>query len=262
MAAHFAFLGTSAAVPSAVRDTTSLVFVTAVGAVLVDCGGGPIAKLRRAAVDPLALSHVVITHMHPDHAYGLPSLLQNLILLGRRAGLTVACRSEHSEPLRDLLRVFRLWERPGMFPLTLAPVSLDASAPAFVVGPLSFGTAPNDHGAMPNFALRVDVEARPAAAVVYSSDTLPCDGVVALARGAHTLIHDATFPHRDRGRFGAHSTAREAGDIAARAGVRRLILTHIDAAYHDELPALAGEAAQVFGGRVEIAEEFVPYPLG
>jgi len=97
--------------------------------------------------------------------------------------------------------------------------------------------------------------------VVYSSDTEPCEAVVRLAAGAHTLIHEATFLHRDRGRFGAHSTAAEAGQIAAKAGVERLILTHIDALYHGEVQALAEEARAQFGGPVEIAEEFRPYPL-
>jgi ribonuclease Z len=97
--------------------------------------------------------------------------------------------------------------------------------------------------------------------VVYSSDTQPCDAVVRLAQGADTLIHEATFPDRHRGRFGVHSTAGEAGEVAARAGVRRLILAHVEADYHDELDAMADEARKRFGGVVEIAQELVPYPL-
>jgi len=65
---HFAFLGTSGSVPSAVRDTTSIVVVVPEGALLIDCGGSPVQKLRRAGVDPQALVSVVITHIHPDHA--------------------------------------------------------------------------------------------------------------------------------------------------------------------------------------------------
>ena len=52
---HFAFLGTSGSVPSAVRDTTSIVVVVPEGALLIDCGGSPVQKLRRAGVDPQAL---------------------------------------------------------------------------------------------------------------------------------------------------------------------------------------------------------------
>ncbi len=255
----FAFLGTSGAIPSAERDTTSLAFWEDAGpVVLVDCGGSPVQRLARLGLDPQALSHVVVTHLHPDHAYGLPALLQNLFLLQRRDALTLVCRPEHVEPLRALLGLFGLLDRAG-FPLRLTPVDLAVGAPAFTTGGLRVTTAPVAHGSMPNFAVRVEPPAGPP--VVYSSDTGPCDAVVALARGADTLIHEATFPERDRGRFGVHSTAREAGGIAARAGVRRLILTHIEADYHGELAALADEARAAFGGVVEIARELAPYPL-
>lgn len=257
---YFAFLGTSGAVASAERDTTSLVVVSRAGVLLLDCGGGPVHRLRRLGVDPLALSHVIVTHIHPDHAYGMPSLVQNLMLLGRRAPLTVVCRPEHVEPLRTLLGVFALWPaRESAFPLQWAPVSLDVGVLAFETGGVRVRTAPNAHGSMPNFAVRVEPDS--GRAMVYSSDTEPTDSVVALARGADTLVHEATFPERHRGRYGAHTCAADAGRVAARAGVRRLILTHIDAAYHGEADALASEARATFGGVVEIARELVPYPL-
>lgn len=256
---HFMFTGTSGAVPSAARDTTSLLFVGDAGAILIDCGGSPVQKLRRAGVDPLDLTHVVITHIHPDHAYGLPALVQSLFLLQRRQPLSVLCRPEHMEPLRTVLAVFELWQRPGLFPLTLGAIDLEPGAAAFTSGSLTLSTTPNEHGRMPNFAVRVDVTA--GTSVVYSSDTGPCEAVARLAAGADTLIHEATFPERDRGRFGVHSTAEDAGRVAAQAAVRRLILAHVEADYHDELPALAEEARRRFSGVVEVAREFVAYPL-
>ncbi|MBI4607566.1 MAG: MBL fold metallo-hydrolase [Candidatus Rokubacteria bacterium] len=257
---HFAFLGTSGAIPSRTRDTTSLVFVGREEVLLVDCGGSPTQKLLAAGVDPLDLTHVLITHLHPDHAYGLPALVQNLILLGRAAPLPVFCRPEHVEAITELLRIFRLWERPGMFPLSVREVLAREGVEVFRSPSFRVSASPNAHGTMPNLAVRVEVPERETA-VVYSSDTEPCEAVVRLAAGTHTLIHEATFSHRDRGRFGAHSTAAEAGQIAAKAGVGRLILTHIEAAYHDELEALAAEARAHFAGPVEIAEELRPYPL-
>lgn len=258
---YFAFLGTSGAVASAERDTTSLVVVSRSGVLLLDCGGGPVYRLRRLGIDPLVLSHVVVTHIHPDHAYGLPSLVQNLMLLGRRAPLTIVCRPEHVEPLRTLLGVFALWPaRETAFPLDWAPVTLDVGALAFETGGVRVRTAPNAHGSMPNFAVRVEPDTGPA--MIYSSDTEPTESVVALARGADTLVHEATFPERHRGRYGAHTSAADAGRVAARAGVRRLILTHIDADYHGEVDALAAEARATFGGVVEVARELVAYPLG
>jgi ribonuclease Z len=256
---RFTFLGTSGALASAARDNTSLVVQTGEVAVLVDCVGSVVHRLRRVGVDPLALTHAVVTHLHADHASGLPSLVAQLAMLQRSTPLTVICRPEHVEPLRTLLTVFNLWERPGRFAVVLMPIALTVGARAFVTGPLAVSTAPNEHGEMPNFAVRVDVEG--GSAVVYSSDTQPSAAVIALARGAGILVHEATFAERDRvpGRIVAHSSAAEAGQVAARAGVRRLILTHVGAAYHADVTALADEARAHFGGVVEVAEELRPY---
>jgi len=253
--ARFAFLGTAGALASAERDNTSLVVEAAGGAVLLDCGGAAVHRLYRLGLDPLALTHVVVTHLHVDHSYGLPSLVRQSMLLQRAAPLTVVCRPEHVEPLQTLLRLYNLWQRPNAFALTLAPIELTAGARAFAAAGLALSTAPNAHGPMPNFAVRVDAPG--AGALVYSSDTMPCDAVADLARGARTLVHEASYLERDRDPAHpvAHSTGAEAGAIAARAGVERLILTHVGAEYHGDVGAVAAEARARFGGAVEVAEE-------
>jgi ribonuclease Z len=257
-APRFAFLGTSGAVASAARDNTSIVVEAGTVTVLLDCGGSAVHRLRRLGLDPHTLTHVVVTHLHVDHAYGLPSLVRQLALLGRTAPLAVVCRPEHVEGLHALLTVFRLLGRPDIFPVTLAPIELAPGARAFTAGPLAVRTTPNDHGPMPNFAVRVEVDGR---AFVYSSDTRPSDAVVALALGADVLVHEATFAERDRsaGRSATHSSAADAGRVAARAAVRRLILTHVGPEYHADLAALASEARAHFDGVVEVAEELQPY---
>jgi ribonuclease Z len=257
---HFAFLGTSGALPSLRRDTTSLVFVGRDESILVDCGGSPIQKLLLAAVDPATLAHVVITHIHADHAYGLPALIQGLKVLERRAPLTVSCREEHVEPLRSVLGAFDLLDRADMFPVVVAGVPARPRAPVATTASFAVSASPNVHGRMPNLALRLDLAGRDHA-VVYSSDTEPCDAVVELARGAATLVHEATFGIGEAARTGAHSSAGEAGDVAARAGVRRLILTHLDQRRVGDPGALVEAARARFAGEIEIAEELVPYPL-
>ncbi|HWA41054.1 MAG TPA: ribonuclease Z, partial [Gemmatimonadales bacterium] len=91
-------------------------------------------------------------------------------------------------------------------------------------------------------------KARPGRRLVYSGDTRPCPALLEGAKDADLLIHEATFgeDERDRARETGHSTAREAAEVARRAGARRLALTHISARYTREAPELLAEAQAVF----------------
>ncbi|WP_435065278.1 ribonuclease Z [Halobaculum sp. EA56] len=107
---------------------------------------------------------------------------------------------------------------------------------------------------------------RPGRRVVYTGDTRPVEATVEAAEDADLLVHDATFLHEasDRARETAHSTAREAGQIAARAGASRLALTHLSSRYAGRAHELEREAGEAFDGEVLYPDDGtrieVPYP--
>ncbi|WP_345779715.1 ribonuclease Z [Haloplanus halobius] len=109
-------------------------------------------------------------------------------------------------------------------------------------------------------------EPRPGRRLVYTGDTRPVEAVVEAATDADLLIHDATFAEdaSQRAKQTGHATAREAGEIATRAGAKRLALTHLSSRYAGEWDRLEREAAAVFDGDSFVASDGqtveVPYP--
>jgi ribonuclease Z len=107
---------------------------------------------------------------------------------------------------------------------------------------------------------------RPGRTLVYTGDTRPVQATEAVARGADLLIHEATFASDEAGRARStgHTTAREAGELAQRAGVKRLALTHISSRYAGDASEIATEAARAFDGESLVAHDGleleVPYP--
>ncbi len=84
--------------------------------------------------------------------------------------------------------------------------------------------------------------------IVFTGDSRPAESTVVAAEGADLLIHEATFADDEQPRATetGHATAREAAEIAAKAGVKRLVLTHLSARYSVNASELLGQAREVF----------------
>jgi ribonuclease Z len=76
--------------------------------------------------------------------------------------------------------------------------------------------------------------------LVYSGDTKPCESVERLAAGSDILVHDATAAadNEDKANMYGHSSARQAAELAKRAGARMLALVHVSPRYEEAKPLL------------------------
>ena len=217
--------------------------------------------LRDGNEHPLKV-HLFISHLHWDHIQGLPFFRP---AFDPRNKLTIYGPAQKKQPLRRLLRI-------GMDD-PFFPVDLDAmpagvkvkelGKSSFELGSLRVKSARLFH---PSPCLGYRVEAR-GHAIAYVTDTEDAhrDGepnpVLALARGADILIHDAQYVDADRKPGWGHTTMESAVDVALRAGVRELVLYHHDPERSDDaLDDIERRAAKVVrsrGGklRVRVARE-------
>jgi len=250
--ARMVLLGVGTGLPDVDRENTHMVWDGPGGPLLIDASGSTYQRLLRAGLDPQGLRGVVLTHSHCDHINGLPALLFSMALGGRKEPLPIY-------GLAPTLAVARA---------TLEAIALDGLHPELVWRELAAGdtldledgwrlrTAPTEHS-RPCIALRFERGGGPALA--YSADTEPCAAVRELAAGVATLIHEATTP----GPFNGHTSPREAGEVAAAAGVGRLILVHYSPRWTMPEPeALAAVREGGFAGPAEIGREYQVIEVG
>jgi len=211
--------------------------------ILLDLGSGALGRLHDF-VDPLAIDAVFISHLHPDHFFDMSGYFvmrkyhpkgppPRIPVYGPRG---VAKRVANAYGLAEkpgMTREFDFHEYAAGSPVTVGPLTVEVVTVAHPVEA---------------YALRVTHEGR---SLVYSGDTGPCSRLVDLARGADLLLAEAAFRDDEDSPKDLHMTGSEAAETAARAGVGRLVLTHIPP-WYDKTVALE-EARPVYDGPTDLA---------
>lgn len=246
---------------------------------VVDCGNGVARQLVLANLPLRAVRHIFITHHHSDHNadYG------NLILLAWAAGLHTPLDSWGPPPLVRMTDLFFEMNatdirartvderRVPLRPLVRAH-EVHGGGPVMQDENVRVTAALVHHPPIvPAFAYRFDAADR---SIVVSGDTTPSDSLVALARRADILVHEALFDEAAVDRLVAsvpnasdlrrsilshHTTAEEAGRVAAEAQVGTLVLSHLIPAEDPEVTeAMWSDAARKhFGGRVIVGKDLM-----
>lgn len=242
-------LGTASAIPSSRRENTHLALRTERRTILIDCSGNPFIRLEQAGISPLQLTDLILTHFHPDHVSGVPSLLMGLWLLGYQRELHLYGLPHTLDRLMMVMGVYG-WERwPEFFPLAihrLPQMERTLLLEDDEVRILSFPM----HHIIPTIGLRMEFR-RSGKVLAYSSDTEPCVQAVHLAEGADVLIHEAS------GEGVGHSSAIQAAQIARQAEVGALYLIHYPDGDSQSQEELLAAAREHFPGPIYLAEELL-----
>ena len=72
------FLGTSAMVPTRERNLTGVLINYKNENILIDCGEGTQRQIKLAKLSPTKITKILLTHLHGDHIFGMPGLLQTM----------------------------------------------------------------------------------------------------------------------------------------------------------------------------------------
>jgi ribonuclease BN (tRNA processing enzyme) len=229
-------------------------------AVLVDCGNGVFAKLRER-IDYVDVDAVVISHLHADHFLDLVPYSYALTYAPRQQPVPVArwpgtdcpaCPELHVPPGAQQLfrRVVGAWGNEDLIENAFQLREYDPAS-EIEIGPIriTFQSVPHF---TETFAMSIS-STNGSGRIVYGADSSPTEALTEFAREADLMLVEATLPRPERTGMRGHLTPEEAGGHAKGAAAKRLVLVHIS----DELDAnwARDEAAQAFGGPVEVAAE-------
>ena len=230
-------IGWWGAYPSANEATSGYLLESEGVSVLIDCGSGVLAQLQNY-IKLQSLDAVVLSHYHWDHV------------------ADIGCLQYASRVLMDLgkrkhpLKIYGHAEDENFGELNYLQYStvyaFDDQA-ALQLGDVKFTFCRNIHPD-PCFSMRI---AKSNLSFAYISDTGYTDDLVEIAHDADLLLCESSLYDEYQGRIPGHMTAGEAGQIAAAAGVRHLVLTHLPHFGNHSL--LVEQARRQFEGPTELA---------
>jgi ribonuclease BN (tRNA processing enzyme) len=209
---------------------------------VLDLGNGAFGSLQRH-VEPAHVDAILLSHLHPDHCIDMTSYLVAL-----RYG---PVRPERRLPVigpsgtRD--RIGTAYD-PLARKLGLQELFEFSTPASGELGPFAVSFAMTNHP-VPTYAVRLTAGDR---SLVYSADTGESDALVSLAAGADVLLCEATMGADEPEIPNLHLTGVQAGEHAARAGVDRLVVTHVPP-WRSRDDAVA-EASSTFAGSIQAAQ--------
>lgn len=245
-------LGSGTCVPSLKRSSCSVLIETGKSRLLMDAGPGTMRRLLAAGCSIFDLTHIFFSHFHPDHTSELVPLLFATKYpdeTQRKDQLRILASEFFEDFFNKITKVYGEWivlppDKFGIIFLTPG----DPAGQSFDDFKVTCQRMAHREESL---ACRVTDAA--GKSVVYSGDTDTCEELVTLAKGADLLICESALP--DELKVPGHLTPSLAGDIAARAKVKHLVLTHFYPAC--ESVDLVAQCRKAYDGPVTLAEDLM-----
>ncbi len=291
------FLGTGAAIPTLKRRHAAILFHFGSEYFLFDCGEGTQLQMDKAKVSPMKLSKIFISHWHADHFSGLLPMIESLHLSRRTEPIEIYGpeASRFIDALVELsywgvgfeVKPKDVGEDGTVEKIVDAEnyeiysIKVEHSVPA-----VGYCFKEKDHWSIDaakakkfglegkqlrtikeegkikvgskTVILEQIAKKKEGRKVVYSGDTVPCEQLFEMARGADLLIHDSTFvemPDVDR----PHASAVEVAKLAKKYKVKKLVLTHLSRRYKTSKEVL--DAVKPIFDNVVVAEDLMGITL-
>jgi ribonuclease BN (tRNA processing enzyme) len=248
-------LGSGTVAPAAGRTAPAHWVSAGSVRLLLDCGAGALHRAAQFGVDWPAVTHVALTHFHPDHWGELPMLLFALkwgTLPPRSAPLTLLGPVGLRTRLTVLAGALGDWVLDSGYALEVREIEPGDHVALSEGVTLEACKTPHT-GESLAYAVR-----RGAARLVYTGDTGRSEELARWAGDCDLLLAECSLP--DGQGISIHLTPSEAGGLARAAHARRLVLTHFYPAIEGTDPASV--AARAFGGAVIAARDGDRFTIG
>lgn len=253
------FLGTGGSVATPERDNTSFLIRSRKTLILVDCPGSVIQKIKKLHFAPSQVSSILITHIHPDHVYGLPSFVHSLML--EETLIRLYGSEEAIDFCRKLLDLFHLLDKEMKIRVDFIP--LEPGKMIEIDKSLEINTFKIPHSPASlafHFFFREEGNE-----LINSGDTPSNSLVFQEAKEKDYLIHDCSAPSRFFKKYPSlytmHTNSLELGKLAQRAGIKCLIPCHFFGELEFSLSEVEEEIKENYLGRIIIPRDLEKIPL-
>lgn len=268
------FLGTSCMMPTKERNPSALFLQFKSDGILFDCGEGTQRQMKITGISLSKVTKILISHWHGDHVLGLPGLLLTIASMGLSRGVEIYGPRGSKRAFQSLfggiefetkfnIKIHDVHEGKFFENDDYILESLPMQHPVPCVG-FSFiekdrrkvdmdalkkmGVEQGPHIGELQEGKNIDYKGKKVMAdyvttvikgrkITFITDTLLNENCYTLAHNADILICDSTYTSKlkDKAVEHGHLTALEAAQIASKAGVKKLILTHFSARYKNTI---------------------------